>query len=65
MTSDQMLDLAKRIKKAKGVSLAEQDKVPGPLWFMPLGDKDQRVIVEALQAAAALRSLAELPPKRT
>lgn len=61
MTSDEMTALAKRIKKASSVSLAEQPKVPGPLWFMPLGDKEHAAIVDALNAAASLRALAELP----
>jgi hypothetical protein len=63
MTSEEMTNLAKRIKRSLSVSLAEQHEKPGPVWFMPLSDGEHAAIVDALNAAASLRALAELPPK--
>lgn len=52
MASAELLALANRIKKANSISLMEQPQKPGPLWAMPLGNKEQAAIVAALRLAA-------------
>lgn len=52
MSPEQIIALAERIKRSAVISVAEQPKSPGPIWFMPLSDEEQEVIVKSLKRTA-------------